>query len=296
MSVAFAVHFKEMFKAAPEAQVLDKGMFLQGTNGDAVILVHGMTGTPNEMMFLANFLHKKGYTVHCPRLANHGSPIWVLKYTKWQDLYRTVRESFLELSQQHARVYVSGLSMGGLLGLLLAEEFKGKVAGVSCLSPTLFYDGWNTPWYRCLLPIAYYTPLKYWLFFKESPPYGIKNEAIQRRVDDYYKKANLKDMSGVEQFGYPFFPVSLLYQLEKLRDHLVARLNKIATPLQLIQAENDDMTSVRNSQFIFDRVGSSQKEIVLLHNSYHVITADQERAKVADNVAAFFAKAGVTKE
>ena len=290
MSVAFALHIKEMFKSAGGKTLLDKGLYLAGTNGDAVLLIHGMTGTPNEMMYLANFLNKKGYTVDCPRLANHGSPIWILKYTKWQDLYTSVRSAFLELSQKHRRVYVSGLSMGGLLGLLLAEEFKGKVAAVSCLSPTLFYDGWNSPWYRCLLPLAYYTPLKYCLFFKESPPYGIKNAAIQRRVDEYYKKADLADMSGVEQFGYPFFPVSLLYQLEKLRDHLVEKLSSISTPLQLIQAEQDDMTSARNSQFIYDRVKSAQKELVLLHNSYHVITADQERAQVAQKVEQFFSK------
>ncbi len=289
MSVAFALHIKEKFQGPPASEALDKGLRLEGTNGDAVILIHGMTGTPNEMMYLANFLNKKGYTVHCPRLANHGSPIWILKYTKWQDLYNTVRATFMELSQKHRRVYVSGLSMGGLLGLLLAEEFKGKVAAVSCLSPTLFYDGWNTPWYRFLLPVAYYTPLKYWLFFKESPPYGIKNKAIQRRVDEYYQKADLADMSGVAQFGYPFFPVSLLYQLEKLREHLTRRLSNIATPLQLIQAEQDDMTSVKNAQFIYDRVKSSQKEIVLLYNSYHVITADQERGEVAARVEKFFA-------
>ena len=50
------------------------------------------------------------------------------------------------------------------------------------------------------------------------------------------------------------------------------------------------MTSARNSQFIYDRVKSAQKELVLLHNSYHVITADQERAQVAQKVEQFFSK------
>ena len=49
-----------------------------GQNGEAIILIHGMTGTPHEMRFLANYLNRQGYAVYCPRLANHGAPIQIL--------------------------------------------------------------------------------------------------------------------------------------------------------------------------------------------------------------------------
>ena len=48
------------------------------------------------------------------------------------------------------------------------------------------------------------------------------------------------------------------------------------------------MSSVRNSQFIYNRVKSNRKELVLLHNSYHIITADQERNAVAMHMQRFF--------
>jgi esterase/lipase len=48
------------------------------------------------------------------------------------------------------------------------------------------------------------------------------------------------------------------------------------------------MSSVRNSQFIYNRVKSDRKELVLLHNSYHIITADQERNAVAMHMQRFF--------
>src|SRR5262249_22960586 len=163
-------------------------------------------------------------------------------------------------------VYAGGLSMGALLALLLADEFKEEIQGISCLSPTLFYDGWNSPWYRCFLPLAYHTPLKYVFYYKEEPPYGVKNEAIQRRIHEYYSQADLHNLQGVDQFGYPFFPLSLLYQLEKLVGHLNDRLTHVQAPVQLIQAQHDDMTSVRNSQFIYERVRSQKKEMVLLQN------------------------------
>ncbi len=266
----------------------DNGYFLPGTNGRVVILIHGLTGTPHEMRFLANYINRQGYAVTCPRLANHGTHIDILKKSKWQEFHKTIRESYLEIAKNYTGVYVSGLSMGALLALLLADEFRDGISGVSCLAPTLFYDGWNCPWYRCLLPFTYFTKLKYLFYFKEEPPYGIKNKAVRQLIHEYYSQAKLDNMESVAQFGYPYFPVSLLHQLEKLVKHLSKRLSNVVAPVQLIHAREDDMASVRNSQFIYDRVQSVKKEFVLLDNSYHIITADQERGTVAKKMVEFF--------
>ena len=104
----------------------------------------------------------------------------------------------------------------------------------------------------------------------------------------YYDVANLHDVEGVAQYGYPYFPVTLLYELHRLVKHLTKRLPVITTPVQLVQAKDDDMTSVKNSQFIYDRIQSEIKEIVLLEHSYHVITVDQERDLVAQKMGDFF--------
>lgn len=292
MSVKFSINFRKPCESRSAGDFpLGNGLFLKGNNHSTVILIHGLTGTPTEMRFLATFLNKKGYSVTCPRLANHGEPIEILKGTKWQDCYQSARKALLETiedSDNTGPIFASGLSMGALLALLLAEEFQGKIAGVSCLAPTLFYDGWNTPWCRHLLPLGYFTPLKHFFYFKEEPPYGIKHEAVRQRVHKYYGQATLHDTSGVATYGYPYFPVSLLHQLHLLVKYLRKKLPYIKTPVQLIQAQNDDMTSVKNSEFIYDRIGSETKELVLLYNSYHVITADQERATVAQKMENFF--------
>lgn len=287
MSVVFDFNFS---KPAKRRQNIDRGLFFKGTNDSAVILAHGMTGSPQEMKFFAEFLNQKGYSVLCPRLANHGQPMGVLKKTSWQEFYQSIKSAFQEASKDHKFIFATGLSMGALLALLLADEFGDKISAVSCLSPTLFYDGWNTPWSRHLLPFIFATPLKNVIYFKEERPYGIKNEKIQALMSRYYSKAGLYDIERVDRFGYPYFPVTLFYQLHLCAKHLSKRLPYIKNPVQLIQARDDDITSVKNSQFIYDRVKSDVKELVLLDNSYHVITADQEREKVAQSVAVFFDK------
>lgn len=292
MPVIFSLDIRRHRIPSPASQVKHSGISLKGNNGKCVILIHGLTGTPNEMKSLANFLYKKGYSVVCPTLAYHGDPLDVIKHAKWQDFYGSVRDLLVkgELADFKGDIFVSGLSMGALLSLNIAHEFPDRIKAVSCLAPTLFYDGWNTPWSKLFMPLAR-TPLRYIFYFKEDPPYGIKNKAMQDRIHRYYKNAKLEDTGNVAQYGYPYFPVALLYQLQLLVKDLTSKLKDIRLPVQMIQAKDDDMTSPRNSQFIYDHISSAVKEIVLLDNSYHVITADQERDTVSEKLEAFFAKA-----
>lgn len=291
MAVIFSFNLKEVIKPkAAGKNSADGGFSLKGTNGCTLVLIHGLTGTPTEVKFLATFFNKKGYSVICPLLANHGTPLRVLKHTKWQDFYGSVRDLFIkgELAHEKGPIFVSGLSMGALFSLLIADEFKDRIWGVSCLAPTLFYDGWNTPLSKYFLPLAYHTPLKYFFYLKEDPPYGIKNEAIRDRIHKYYCNAKLEDIDNVGQYGYPYFPITLLCQLQFLVKHLMRKLPRITVPVQLVQAKDDDMTSTRNSKVLYDSIGSAMKEIVLLYDSYHVITADQERDIVAEKMNNFF--------
>jgi len=288
MSITFRFDFPKFPRKRSANYGREEGIFLKGSNGCTVLLVHGLTGTPNEMRFPAVYLNRKGYSVACPRLANHGEPLEALKYTAWQDFYATVKASFLEAKAGSSQIFVAGLSMGALLSLLLAWEFPEDISGVSCLSPTLFYDGWNSPPSRCFLPVICATFLKHFFYFKENPPYGIKNERLRQHVHKYYSQAKLEDSSKASLYGYPFFPVTLLHQLNLLIKHLDARLGDIRVPVQLIQAAADDITSMHNSRYIHDRIASKQKEIVLLFDSYHMITADQERELVSAKMEGFF--------
>ncbi len=287
MSVKFSFQVSKL-NDGPGNAPMSSGISMRGTNGAAVILIHGLTGTPQEMSFLAKRLNNGGFTVACPRLANHDRPLSVLKGTPWQDFYATVRQAYFKAREHSDTIFVSGLSMGALLALLLADEFPQTIAGVSCLSPTIFYDGWNCPWYRCFLPVVYWTQLHRIIYFQEKSPYGIKNEALRGKVHAYFEKVSTVEPPDIDRYGYPFFPVSLLRQLEFLVRHLKTRLPRITPPVQIIQAKDDDMTSVRNAQFIYDRVATRDKEIVLLDDSYHIITADQQRGKVLENMQRFF--------
>ncbi len=253
------------------------------------LLIHGLTGTAREMGSIAQFLNKRGFSVAVPLLANHNKSISCLKRTSWKEIYSSVRDEFLKYGE-YENIFVAGLSFGALIGILLAEEFPEKIKALTCFSPTLFFDGWASPKLRVLLPIVYRTPLKYWFYFKEEYPYGIKNPRLRKKIESFYKEAALFDYSKVASYGYPVIPVSSMFQNYLLSKKVISVLENITIPIQLMQAREDDVTSPKNSFFILNRVKSKNKEVLFLEDSYHIITADQERDKVAENTACFFEK------
>ena len=104
--------------------------FYDQSGQHAVLLIHGLTGTPTEMKPVAKRLTKQGFSVMCPALAGHCGSVSDLKKSKWQDWYGTIERSFEALKAAgHTQVYVAGLSMGALIALVLAAEKGGRVDG-----------------------------------------------------------------------------------------------------------------------------------------------------------------------
>jgi carboxylesterase len=270
----------------------DRGISLPAERGCTVLLLHGLTGSPTELAYLAYSLrYRGGHAVRVPRLVNHGQPLGVLARTKWRELYGSAKTALLEARSgaraARAPLVVGGLSLGAVLSLLLAAEFPEDVAGVVCLSPTLFYDGWNVPWLHRLLPLVNYTPLKYFSYFRESEPFGLRDEALRRKVAEEYNKMTLRDSRDAATLGYSHFPVRLFCEMRPLIARCKRVLPAVSSPVLLVQAANDDMTGPKNSLFIRDRIGSARRELVMLKHSYHIVSADLERSTVAKHMRRF---------
>lgn len=277
-----------------QRRVTDAGddIILPGGKKGYVLLFHGLTGSPAELAYVAHHLrHRGGYTVWCPRLANHGQPLAVLARTTWHELEGGARDCFrkavIEARAAGLPLYVGGLSLGAILSLLLAAEFPDELQGALCLAPTLFYDGWSVPWTHRLIPLAAHTPLKYFAYFREDPPYGLKDEVLRQKVAEHFGKISVRDSEQGGAMGYAHFPVRSFCEIRHLFAKCISRLGKVVCPVLLVQAVHDDITSPRNSEFIYRNIGSRRKEIVLLENSYHIVTVDLEREKVAAEIARF---------
>lgn len=246
---------------------------------NAVLLIHGLTGSPFELKPLARKLHSSGFSVKGPCLAGHGKTLELLKSTTWQDWYKTVRDNFKTMKREYKTVSVSGLCAGALLALYLAYEEKDEVSSIALLSTTLFYDGWSLPWYRFLLPISYYPPIRYFYSYEEREPYGIKDERMRKQV-----ALGMKDNS----VAYSKFPASSMHELFKLIRQTKKIIPEVKTPALILHALEDDMASAKNAEFVERKIGSSKVRKVLIEDSYHMLTLDKKKDFVADEAVRFF--------
>ncbi len=246
----------------------------------AVLLIHGLTGSPFEMKYLARQLNRAGFTVKGPCLAGHGTTLEDLKKTRWQDWYVGVLDSCRELKRTHATVSVAGLCMGALLALKLSVDLAEDVNAIALISTTLFYDGWGLPWYKFSLPLAYYTPVCHIYSFKEREPYGIKNEALRTRIVE-----GMRD-SSIAHESVPGVSMRELYRLINVMKKKV--ISKVTTPTLIVHSKEDDLATAKNALFVQKHVRSDDVRVVLLDNCYHMIPIDNEREKAANEIIRFF--------
>lgn len=267
--------------------------FLKGTNGKGVLLIHGITGTPSEMRYYAKSLNKAGYSVYCNTLPRHCDTLGELKKVTWQEIVESSIKDFRRIKQQADHVFVGGISMGALVAVHLAHQFPSEVAGVIALAPTLFYDGWAVKkgWVR-LMHATWHIPLiRNAVNIREDWPYGTKDEELRESVHRFYKNASARQFSKkVFLFGSPFFPMACLYQHHLLTKLVTKEMPEVKVPIIILHAREDDMTSLRNAQIMYDKIGSRDKSLVILEDSYHMITIDKEKDKVAAETVKFLEK------
>lgn len=147
------------------------------------LLIHGLTGMPNEMKPIERVLEELGCTVSVPMLAGHGAGQKELLASGWKDWLQGTKDALNELSKTCDAIVVGGLSMGGLLPIPLALE-NPKVKGIVSLSPTIKYDSVNSsnP-LQVLLPLVDLFPfLGNWCYWTEEPPFGLKDERMQKAI------------------------------------------------------------------------------------------------------------------
>ncbi|MDD5432116.1 MAG: alpha/beta fold hydrolase [Candidatus Omnitrophica bacterium] len=266
--------------------------YLKGSNEKAVLLIHGITGTPSEMKYYGTGLNKAGYTVFCNTLPKHCSSLGELKQVKWQDMVDCCIDDLKNLRKDYKKVYISGLSMGALIGIHLAYLFPDDVSGIVALAPTIFYDGWALHKGKVFLNLAFLIPfLRNSIDIREDWPYGLKDEDSREAIERFYKNAKSSEFSKKTLlFGSPFFPVACLYQHHLFTKIVVRELNKVKTPIVAIHSSEDDMVSIRNAQYILERIGSSFKSLVPLEDSYHMITIDKQKDKVIQESVSFMDK------
>lgn len=249
---------------------------LQGDE-HAVLLFHGMSSSPLELRYLARFLNDKGFTVRVPMLDGYSVDSSEGNMEEW--IEAALREFDL-LAARYRHVSIGGLSMGATLALRIAQE-RPRARSLALLSVSLAFDGWAIPWYLDLINLMYYTPLRRHYRYRESAPFGLRNEALRAKV------ARAVSRDALSEIGPPSLSLTAIHEGGRLMASAAAGIEAVSAPTLVVHAIDDDTTSPHNALRVLDRISAPTTRAVWLDDSYHIVTSDNERELVALETAAF---------
>jgi carboxylesterase len=213
------------------------------------VLLHGFTAAPKEMRPLGDYLAARNYTVRGVRYAGHGTSPQDLARTTRRDWIASAAAAVTELRGRCTQVWAIGLSLGGLIGLDLAE--RHLVDGVCAIAPAIFPPDRRMAIARWLTPFRPYT-----------------------RKD----LADLQDpVALAEHADYELFPTRAVAELNALMRQARRQLAQIDVPLLLIFARHDRVVPLDTLDYIWPRVASADKQQVILEHGGHIVTEDYDK-------------------
>lgn len=252
-----------------------------GSGRSGVLLVHGLSGSPMEMRFIANGLARQGYNVYCPELAGHGSRSSDLRTSTWKDWYASAEAALIEMAAECDTVVVGGLSNGAVLSLLLAANHPDKVAALTLYSPTLWLNGRSIPWYARLFPIIIPTkPIAEIFRFPAPENFGIKDARLRQFIKNGIASSGADSCQVVTPGGAVFERLGMVKAA-------CEALHKVTQPVLILHARDDDYAKLNNATYLQTNL-KGQVELVVLEDSYHLVTLDQQRVEVLERTASFF--------
>ena len=229
------------------------------------LLIHGFTGTPYEMRELGQRLAAHAYTVSGPALAGHATQVQDLATLGWTDWYATVTSAYDQLRESCDVIFPIGLSLGALLALHLAAH--RPVNGVVAVSTPFTLDNPLISWFRTFPSLHNLMP-----FIKKKPQ---DNDTQDPTVCAHHPEYDSNPTRPAASLVLDFLP------------HLHDDLRDIHAPVLMLQGRQDRMVLADAMQRYNERFASTDKQMVWVENSGHLVLEDYSKAHAFTRILEF---------
>ncbi len=234
--------------------------FLLEGGEHGVLLLHGFTGSAGHMRLIGEELHRQGFTVLGIQLPGHGTRLEDMQHVRWNDWLQAAKEGFFALKQRCETVSVAGLSMGGVLTLLLSQQTRVNAAIV--MSAPMALKSRLVSLARLASP---FTPVTYWKGGEN------REELLDQRYD----------------YGYPGFPTARLNDLMHLIRLARRNLFAVTCPTLVVQSRSDSTIHPNSADIILHGIRSEKKAVLWLNDVPHVVTISREHKRIAKAIVEF---------
>ena len=223
---------------------------------------------------MGEFLHQYGYSCLAVRLAGHATDPEDMIRSNWTDWAASVEDGYHLLCGVTDNIFLIGLSMGGILSLLMSTRLA--VEGVVAMSTP-----YKLPDDRRLRHID-------WI--SKMIPYMPKSD--EEPGSSWFDKDAWKD-----HISYPQNPVRSIGQLNRLLGEMRAALPEVRVPVMLMHSRDDTYVLPDNIELIHaDLVNASDKTKLYLSGSGHVLPRDGARGQAFQYALEFIQRIAANQE
>ena len=221
-----------------------KPFFFQG-NKHGVLLLHGFTGSVAHMRPLGDALRNKGYTVMGINLPGHALDERAMAASSWQQWLQAAKEAVVKIKETCSIVTVCGLSMGGILCLLMAEQMQIDAC----------------------IPISAPMPTQSKLIYLAgllAPVYP--------RISGQVPEKRCLELDPAYDYAYCGYPTQKAADLNHLIRLSRQNLSAVSCPILCVQSDADHTIASGSTDYILNNVSSKIRQKILLRGVPHTCT------------------------
>jgi carboxylesterase len=239
-----------------------------GTGRASCLFLHGLGGGPYELTPLITALESEGLRVLAPVLPGHAGPGPVMPASCWRDWAGAAESAFDELAGAGKTVVVVGFSTGATLALHLAS--RRPVARLVLLAPFLAIR------YTSRIPVRPATLLR---------PLAKLIPNLPRRSPAVRDPEMRRLASSADRFRT--FSIAATLSALELIDVVKPLVPGIKLPTLIIQGQLDTVVEPAGASWLHDNLASTEKTLINLTSSDHLVALDREREQVISLTKAF---------
>ncbi|MBQ1335511.1 MAG: alpha/beta fold hydrolase [Selenomonadaceae bacterium] len=237
--------------------------FLLPGGPEGVLLIHGFTGLPAELLLMGKYLQERGFTVLGVRLAGHGTTAEDMSHMTDEDWMDSVRDGYAVLAGCTESISVVGHSMGGLFALLLAAE--EQVSRIVTLAAPIV--------------IAKERGIQF------LPPREISEGLFVPKA-----RRKIKGVPPVVNHTYRKMPLISVHEMLDAIETVKVHLSEVRVPALIVHSRQDHTAAPESAEYIYEHISSEEKEIYWLEDMGHLLPIEEGRELVFERVAAFLQK------
>lgn len=226
------------------------------------LILHGFSGTPDEIEVITTHYEKENWLVYTPILPGHGSKDGLkgVTYKHWIYAATVAAE---ELLKRCEKVYVIGFSMGGMIASFIAAKYP--IDKLVLLSTSAYY----------INPKQIVQDITGWIVE------DLKGELDDDKMYQFYKE-KVKNT-----------PILAAKEFATMVRLLRTQLKHITVPTLIVQGGNDGLVPPKKSaEYIYEQIQSEEKKLYFFPKARHYIWYGEDKDALLEVMDDFLLEEG----